>query len=264
VGNEMAVADSPSSTIALDIIIPVYNEGRNIQHTLTALGTAVRTPCRILICYDFEEDDTLAAVKSMMQDWFPILFIRNKGRGAHQAILSGFAASSAPFIMVYPADDDYNAAIIDRMVEDARAGNDIVCACRFMPGGCMVDGPWLKRLLVRVSAFTLYYLAGVPTRDSSNGFRLFSRRLIETVQIESVQGFTYSIELLVKAHRLRWPVADVPARWFERKQGTSRFRVIGWLGGYLRWYFYAFATTYFRRPAATVPRTEARYLNKPE
>ena len=166
--------------------------------------------------------------------------------------MAGFAASEAPFVLVFPADDDYNAGMLDAMVAKAAAGADIVCASRFIPGGSMVGCPWLKAVLVRASAFTLYHLARLPTHDASNGFRLFSRRLIRNVVVESDQGFCYSIELLVKCHRLGWPVAEVPARWFERRQGQSRFRVLSWLPAYLRWYAYAFATTFLRLPANSV------------
>jgi hypothetical protein len=129
---------------------------------------------------------------------------------------------------------------------------DIVCASRFIPGGSMIGCPWLKAVLVRASNFTLYHLARLPTRDASNGFRLFSRRIIDNIVVESDHGFAYSIELLVKAHRLGWKVDEIPAQWIERRQGQSRFRVIKWLPGYLRWYFYAFATTYLRLPPRTV------------
>jgi hypothetical protein len=121
-----------------------------------------------------------------------------------------------------------------------------------MPGGCMVGCPWLKAVLVRTAAFTLYHVARLPTRDPTSGFRLFSRRVIDGIVVESDSGFCYSIELLVKCHRLGWPVAEVPARWFERKQGQSRFRVLNWLPAYLRWYAYAFATTFLRLPANSV------------
>ena len=241
-------------TARLDIVVPVYNEGRNILATLGALREHMRTPARILICYDRPDDDTLTTIRENpgRVEGLDIEFVRNPGRGAHGAIMAGFAASRAPFVMVYPADDDFNGAIVDAMVGKAEAGADIVCASRFIPGGCMVGCPWLKALLVRTAAFILYTVARLPTHDPTSGFRLFSRRVIDGIAVESDSGFCYSIELLVKCHRLGWPVAEVPARWFERTKGASRFRVISWLPAYLRWFSYAFATTFLRRPAGSV------------
>jgi glycosyltransferase involved in cell wall biosynthesis len=238
----------------LDVVIPVYNEGDNILQTLRSIAGAVKAPVRVLICYDREEDDTLPAIRNNRDKLgaLPIEFVRNRGRGAHGAVLTGFAASTAPFAVMMPADDDYNAGILDRMVKEAETGCDIVCASRFMPGGSMVGCPWLKAVLVRVGNFTLYHLARLPTRDASNGFRLFSRRVMDDIVIESDRGFCYSIELLVKCHRMGWRVGEVAAQWKERAHGTSRFQVIKWLPSYLRWYRYAFATTFLRQGADTV------------
>jgi len=238
----------------LDIVIPVYNEGRNIVATLAALKRSVTTPARVLICYDHAEDDTLPAIHANAQAHagLAVEFVRNRGRGAHAAVMTGFAASTAPFVLMYPADDDTNAAMLDRMVALAQAGCDIVCASRFMPGGAMVGCPLLKAALVRSANFTLRHVARLPTTDASNGFRMFSRRAVERIPVESEAGFCYSIELLVKAHRLGWRIAEVPVRWFERRHGASRFQVIKWLPAYLRWYAYAFATTFLRRPPHTV------------
>jgi dolichol-phosphate mannosyltransferase len=98
----------------------------------------------------------------------------------------------------------------------------------------------------------LHYVAALPTRDPTSGFRMFSRRVVDQIRIESDQGFCYSVELLVKAHRLGWRIGEVPALWFERRHGSSRFRVLRWLPAYLRWFNYAFATTYLRRDPSTV------------
>ncbi len=244
---------------SLDIIIPVYNEGANILRTLQSIARAVTTPKRVLICYDREDDDTLPAIRDNREALgdLAIDFVRNRGRGAHGAVLSGFAASQAPFAVVLPADDDFNAGIIDPMVKRAESGCDIVCASRFMAGGSMVGCPWLKAFFVRNGNFTLYHLARLPTHDASNGFRLFSRRVMDEIAIESDRGFCYSIELLVKCHRLGWRVGEVPANWIERTSGSSRFQVLRWLPAYLRWYVYAFATTYLMRPASSVPMKRA-------
>ncbi|MBD3379114.1 MAG: glycosyltransferase [Candidatus Omnitrophica bacterium] len=228
----------------LDIIIPVYNEGDNIIPVLDALKNGVKTPFRVLICYDDENDNTLSALASYGDPGFGILKVRNRGKGPHGAVVTGFRESDAEAALVLPADDTYNAGIIDRMFEKFRDGCEIVAASRFIPGGCMKGAPWKKALLVRASAFTLHHFARLPVHDPSNGFRLFSRRTLDQIPIESSRGFIYSIELLVKAHRLGWKICEVPAKWYERTSGKSRFRLGDWMPAYLRWYFYAFATTF--------------------
>jgi dolichol-phosphate mannosyltransferase len=247
-------------TPELDIVIPVYNEGRNIAAVLGGLAHAVKTPARVLICYDHEGDDTLPAIRANREALagLPVEFVRNAGRGVHAAIMTGFAATTAPVILMFPADDHINAPMIDRMVALALGGCDIVCPSRFMPGGAMIGCPWLKAVLVRSANFTLRHVARLPTTDASNGFRMFSRRAIDRITVESDQGFCYSIELLVKAHRLRWKIAEVPVTWIERQDGRTRFQVLKWLPAYLRWYFYAFATTFLRRPPRTVALKEPR------
>jgi dolichol-phosphate mannosyltransferase len=236
----------------LDIIIPVYNEGENIVPVLESLRAAVKTPFRVWICYDRDDDNTLVALNQYRDAPFEIILVKNRGRGAHGAVLSGFAASTAPCVLVFPADDTYNGPMIDRMVERMRDGCEIVAASRFMRGGLMHGCPWIKALLVRTAASTLYHFAGIQTRDATNGFRMFSRKVLDSIEIESSQGFTYSLELLAKCHRLGWKIGEVPVSWYERTRGTSRFRVFRWARAYLKWYLYAFSTTWFRRGSGTV------------
>lgn len=245
----------PSPDNLIDIVIPVYNEGNNITRVLDALHSGIKSPFRVLICYDFEEDTTLAALKNYDKNDIEIVYVKNPSRGPLSAVLAGFDASTAPGVIVFPADDDYNPPIVDSMIALIQSGNDIVCASRFVPGGSMKNAPWLKDFLVRSSAFTLYYVARLPTRDASNGLRMFSRRVLDTITIESSVGFAYSIELLVKVQRLGWRIKEVPAQWIERRagEGQSNFKVLKWLPEYLGWFLYAFATTYLRRPASTVP-----------
>jgi dolichol-phosphate mannosyltransferase len=231
----------------LDIVIPAYEEGERIVQVIRLLAARVRSPKRVLICYDHDEDSTLASIDRAGDLGVEIVYLKNRGRGAHGAVLTGFGASTAEAVLVFPADDVTNAGILDEMYGLIRQGYDIVAASRFIPGGAMRGCPPLKDFLVRSSAWTLYHLAGVPTHDASNGFRMFSRRVLDEIRIESTQGFTYSIELLVKGHRRGWRIGEVPAVWIERDSGRSRFRVLKWLPAYLRWYFYAFETRLLSR-----------------
>jgi len=228
----------------LDIIIPVYNEGENISQVLDRLGESVKTSFRVLICYDRDDDNTLPIVYSYPHPAFGIMLVKNEGLGVHGAVITGFRKSTAPAVLVFPADDTYNAGIIDHMYEKFQQGCDIVAASRFVEGGCMKRCYWLKSLLVKTASFTLYQLAGIPVHDATNGFRLFSKRIIRDVPIESRRGFAFSLELLVKCHHLGRKVGEVPAVWFGRTKGKSRFRIAQWLVDYVRWYIYAFATRF--------------------
>lgn len=232
--------------MSLDIIIPVHNEGANIIPVLDALEKSVKTHFRVFICYDNEDDDTLKAIEKYSNHCFNVINVKNSGKGAHGAVTTGFSASNADAVIVMPADDTFNASIIDNMYEKFRDGYEIVAPSRFIPGGCMEGAPLIKDLLVRVSSFTLYHFAGLPVHDASNGFRLFSRKVLREINIESNQGFVYSIELLVKCHRKGWKICEVPSQWFERTKGKSRFRVTKWVPQYLSWYFYGLGTTWLR------------------
>ena len=107
--------------------------------------------------------------------------------------------------------------------------------------------PLLKSILVRTASITLYLLSSIPVQDASNGFRLFSRRLINEVTIESKIGFAYSLELLTKCNRLKLKISEVPAQWEERSEGSSRFKVFKWLPQYLNWYLYGLGTTWLKK-----------------
>lgn len=240
-----------ADTVVADIVIPVYNEGRIIRSLLDSFRESLQFQVRVLICYDRDDDDTLPALGGY-EDAFDIVPVKNTGAGPFGAVLSGFAASTAPCVIVFPADDDFNAPRLNALIRKFQEGFDIVAASRFMPGGVMTGCPWVKAVLVRATAWFMWRIARVPTRDATSGLRLFSRRVITQIPIDAEAGFTYSIELLVKAHRLRWPIAEVPFEWHERTVGTSRFKVFTWAPHYLRWVRYALATTFLRRRPQTV------------
>lgn len=241
----------------LDIVMPVYNEGAGIVPVVRSLAEHVRTPYRLLICHDRDDDTTLETIRGMGAEAGTVEFVRNRGTGVLGAIATGFERSTAAAVLMMPADDDANAPRLDGMVDLMRGGADIVCPSRFMGGGCMVGCPFVKATLVRITAWFMYHVVGVPTHDPTNGFRLFSRRVIDRIPIETEAGFAYSLELLVKAQRLGWRIEERPAEWFERKAGQSRFRILKWAPSYLRWVWYALATRFLGRGPGTVKVRDA-------
>lgn len=227
----------------VDIVMPVYNEGENIAAVLTSLEQHVSTDYRLLICYDSESDTTLPVAKKFV-DRMNIEFVKNKGKGVLGAVMSGFDYSDAQALLIYCGDDITNAPLVDVMYKKLSEGHDMVIGSRFMNGGCMEGCPLLKSILVRTAAYTLRTLARLPVNDPTNGIRIYTNRMIKEIPIESTEGWSFNLELLVKGARAGYSIAEVPYRHFERAQGQSRFQLMKWLPAYLRWYFYAFATAW--------------------
>jgi glycosyltransferase involved in cell wall biosynthesis len=232
--NTPAVSDTP----ALSIVIPVYNEGENVVPTLRGVIGQTRTrPLEVLVVHDFDEDTTVPVVKRLQAEMPELRLHRNTlGRGVLNAMKSGLRAARANYVLITMGDGSDDAKDIDPMYELARAGADVVAGSRYMKGGRQVGGPLLKRTMSRGAGLSLHYLGGVPVHDATSNFRLYSKRLLNQVTIESTGGFELGIELTVKAYRLGMQIAEVPTTWRDRTAGTSRFRLWQWLPRYLKWY----------------------------
>ena len=222
----------------ITIVMPVYNEGENIKNTLSEIKTKIKTPFRVLIVYDFDEDNTLPVVKPIRNE-FNVSFLKNKyGKGVLNAIKTGLESVNDGAILVSMADlsDDYS--VVDGMFEKIKAGYDLVCGSRYMRGGKQIGGPKFKSSLSRLAGLSLHYLTGIPTHDISNSFKMYTPRVIKSVQIESNGGFELGMEIVVKAYVAGYKITEVPSVWRDRSAGQSRFRLWKWLPHYLRWYFF--------------------------
>jgi len=226
-------------TPALSVVIPVYNEGENVVPTLRGVVERTRTrPLEVLVVHDMDEDTTVPVVKRLHEELPQVRLHRNTlGRGALNAMKSGLRAARAPYVLVTMGDGSDDPGDIDPMYALARGGADVVAGSRYMRGGRQVGGPLLKRSMSRTAGLSLYWLGGLPIHDATSNFRLYSKRLLNQVTIESQGGFELGLELTVKAYRLGLKVAEVPTTWRDRTEGQSRFRLWKWLPRYLHWYW---------------------------
>ncbi len=226
----------------LDIIIPVYNEHGNILKTLSEIIKQIDIKYRIIVVYDYEEDPTLKVITENFK-LDKIFLIKNKYFGFNGAVKTGFENLDAEAIMLYPADDHKNFNLIREMYNKYKEGYDIVCASRFVKGGSYKGAPLLKRIIVKLVSSTLTVLTTLPTKDATNGFRLFSKEIVDKFKIESKKGFTFSIELLAKAHRHNYKITELPEQWPVRNYGESKFRYSS-IFFYIKWYFYILITSF--------------------
>ena len=228
----------------LDIIIPVYNEDENIIKLLKLLDSTVICNFRILICYDNETDKTLKHLKNLNIIKNEIKLIKNPKQGPNSAIIEGIKSSNSKIILVYMADDFENIKLINEMVDLIEKGNDLVIPSRFISGGKMLGAVKSKEMVTRIGSNLIYYLAGIPYKDCTNAFKMFSASITNIIKFESTMGFTFALELVVKSYFLKLKIIEVPSTWIEVKNRKSNFKMIKWIPFYIYWLLYSMIKNY--------------------
>ena len=228
----------------LDIIVPVFREEGNISKTIEEIFKIPEINFRVIVVYDFDEDPTIQVIKNNF-DKTQIICLKNKYQGLNGAIKTGFENIQSKATLLYPADDHENFNLIAKMFYKFCEGYDIVCASRFIDGGSYEGAPLVKRLIVKFVSFTLTNFTTLPTKDATNGFRLFSKSIVEKFPIESKKGFTFSIELLAKAYRYNYKITELPEKWPVRTSGESKFSYYT-IPFYFKWYLYILMSAFIK------------------
>ena len=226
----------------ITIVIPVYNEGANLDRLWAELRSTVRSDFTALVVYDFDEDNTVPEVKRIIEKGETrIRLVKNNvRRGVVGAIVTGFEQVEHGPILVVMADLSDDLRRVDSMLALYEQGYQLVAGSRYMKGGRLEGGPLLKQFLSRMAGLTLHWFRGIPTHDATNAFKIYDRDMLRTFTVESQHGFELNLELTVKAFLAGYRIGEVPSTWRDRTEGTSRFRLWAWMPSYLKWYFYAF------------------------
>lgn len=224
----------------VNIVVPVYNERENIRNTVFEIKNEVKTPHRIFIIYDFDNDNSLPVIRDFMENNRNIYLVKNKyGNGVLNAVKTGFEAINDGVVLVVMADLSDDLSKIDGMFEKINEGCDIVCGSRYMRGGKQIGGPKLKKFLSRLAGISLHYLTSIPTHDVTNSFKMYTKKVLNDIRIESNGGFELGMEIVIKAFLKGYKITEVPSVWRDRKEGDSRFRLWTWLPKYIHWYLFA-------------------------
>jgi glycosyltransferase involved in cell wall biosynthesis len=228
-------------TPRISVVVPVYNEGEDINAFLDRVFDSVTMPCEVLAVYDSADDTTLPFLEAYAdKDQRLVPTLNTYGAGPANALRWGLDNASAEIIVVTMADGSDDPQQIEALAHLVERGVVVAAASRYIQGGQQVGGPFMKRILSRTAGKSLYWFGRVGTRDATNSFKAYDRSFVRRVGVESDSGFELGLEMVAKARRHRLPVAELPTIWLDRTNGQSNFQVWTWLPRYLRWYRYAF------------------------
>jgi len=224
----------------LSIVIPAHNEQDNIAGVIDEIERSLSgIDYELLVVSDHSTDSTVELVGKLSQKYNNIRLVENKlDKGFANALKTGFASVNADVVIPVMGDLCDDLSTIRIMLEKINQGYDVVCGARYVKGGARLGGSRLKGFLSSFAGSSMYYLLGVPTRDIANAFKMYRKKVIDSIKIES-KGFEVSMEIPLKAYYLGFKITEVPTVWKERTKGKSSFKMLKLLPSYLKLYLWA-------------------------
>jgi len=208
----------------LSIIVPTYNESRNIEELLTRISKALKPiniPFEVLIVDDNSPDGT-AQVAEALKSRFNINVVRRPRKdGLASAVMSGFKLATGDILSVMDADLSHPPEAIPEMYREINSGNaDIVVGSRYVEGGASASWPWYRRLISSFARLLARPITAV--KDSGTGFFMLRRSVIEGADINP-RGFKVLIEILAKGNYSK--AKEVPILFNDRAKGQSKLGI---------------------------------------
>ena len=203
----------------LSVIVPAYNEERRLPGTLSALRAwfASRgSDYEVIVVDDGSSDGTAAVAEAMAATWPQLRLIRqqpNAGKGA--AVRAGMLAASGDLRLF--SDADLSTPMEELAKLQSRIGGrvQVAIASRALPGADItVHQPRRREIMGRTYNRLLRIMALPGIRDSQCGFKLFTAEAaVACFEPLRTPRFGFDAEVLVRARRRGWEIAEVPVEW---------------------------------------------------
>lgn len=207
------------------VCLPTYNERENLEPMLRALADK---GVRVLVIDDNSPDGTgeLADRLAAELDYVDVLH-RERKEGLGPAYLAGFRralAGGAELVLEMDCDFSHDPNDVPRLIAAVEDGADVALGSRYVPGGGVRNWGLLRRFISAGGSAYARVLLGVKIRDLTGGFKCYHRRVLETIDLDSVdsKGYAFQIETTYRALRAGFKVVEVPITFADREAGGSK------------------------------------------
>ncbi|MDI6758750.1 MAG: glycosyltransferase family 9 protein [Candidatus Omnitrophota bacterium] len=245
----------------LSIIIPAHNEEENIKDVISRIEEKVQISHEIIVVNDHSSDSTGLLVEGLSKKISNIKLVENRfKKGFANALKAGFYSAGTDVLVVVMADLCDDLSTIDKMYDKITEDYDLVCGGRYIKGGRRLGGPRLKGIFSCFVGRSLHYLIGIPVYDIANAFKMYKKKVIDNINIQS-KSFEISMEIALKAYYFGFKLAEIPTIWRERIKGKSNFKIFKLSSNYLKLYFYAI---FMKLRKSLLPKTAAMPRKYPQ
>ncbi len=222
------------------VIIPTYNEAENVKSIIPAILT-VNADVEVLVVDDNSPDGTAEVVEEMMESNSRIHLIkRNEKMGLGTAYVAGFKYAIEhcfDFVFEMDADSSHDAQEIPNFLSKMNSF-DLVIGSRYRDGVRVLNWPVRRLLLSYFANVYTQIITGLPLKDATGGFKCFRRKVLESIDLDSIKsnGYSFQIEVSYKAWKKGFRLLEIPVVFVDRRVGTSKMsKSIVWEAVFMVW-----------------------------
>ncbi|KAK1542150.1 dolichol-phosphate mannosyltransferase [Colletotrichum paranaense] len=233
------------ATNKYSVILPTYNERRNLPIVAWLLNRTFtqQKPCleislltnmshnsklewELIIVDDGSPDGTQEVANQLVKAYAPhvILKTRTGKLGLGTAYVHGLQFVTGNFVIIMDADFSHHPKFIPQMVARQKEGNyDIVTGTRYAGNGGVYGWDLKRKFVSRGANLFADTVLRPGVSDLTGSFRLYKKSVLDKV-ISSTEskGYTFQMEMMVRAKAMGCSVAEVPITFVDRVYGDSK------------------------------------------
>jgi dolichol-phosphate mannosyltransferase len=209
------------------VVLPTYNESENIETVLRRVRGAAPA-ADVLVVDDGSPDGTADLAEKLGAELGRIDVMHRPAKsGLGSAYRAGFRAGldrGYDAFVEMDSDLQHDPDALPRLLAAAEAGADLVIGSRYVAGGRTPNWPWYRLAISRGGNLYARALLGFPVRDSTAGYRVYSRRVLSRLDLDAIraEGYGFQVEMTHRVHQTGGRIQEVPIEFRDRELGTSK------------------------------------------
>ena len=214
--------------MSLSIVIPVYNEDKQLHNTVKKINKISKRikDYEIVFIDDFSTDNTKQIIKKSIRSNKKIKYYKNIKKGLGSAIGLGINKSTKKFVCIFMCDNSDDLSDLMEYYKIINKNNlDAVLGSRFLKNSRITNYPILKMVLNRIFNYIVKIIFLSNYNDFTNAFKIYKKKTLKELMPIVSDHFNVFLELPLKIIIRKYKYKIIPISWKGRKIGVSKFKI---------------------------------------
>lgn len=206
----------------LTVVVPTFNEGKNIKNLVKQIDAALKGIDYEILFVDDSKDNTPDIIRKVAEEYPTVrMEHREHESGLATAVLKGFRMAKGEYIACMDADLQHPPIILKYMYKAMKSGADLCIPSRLIPGGDDGGLNWYRKFVSgtarKIGQFMLPCLRKIS--DPTSGLFMFRREVIEHADLQPI-GWKIMVEVLAMGTYSK--IIEIPYKFQQRTAGESK------------------------------------------